>query len=120
MTHRSPVLMLAALAALGCGLAVRAETLQCRSVNGNLTCAGSGGVSCQTVNGRTTCVGGQGAVIQSFGDDGSSSTSPDDDADQDDGPATPAQPSRQRHHALLQQDGTTLHLRTDRLSVDRD
>lgn len=44
-----------------------AETLRCRSLNGNTTCSGSGAVSCQTVNGRTICVGGHGAAVQSFG-----------------------------------------------------
>jgi hypothetical protein len=44
-----------------------AETLACRSVNGNVTCAGDGAVSCQTVNGRTNCVSGGGAITQEFG-----------------------------------------------------
>jgi hypothetical protein len=51
----------------GLAPAAMAETLRCRSVNGNVTCAGSGAVSCQTVDGRTVCVGGGGALVQRFG-----------------------------------------------------
>lgn len=54
------------LTAAACASA-SADTLRCRSVNGNITCSGSGAVSCQTVNGRTVCVGGHGDVVQSFG-----------------------------------------------------
>lgn len=61
MTRR---LMLPALALLCAGPGL-AETLQCRSVNGNVTCAGSGAVSCQTVDGRTTCTSG--GIRQEFG-----------------------------------------------------
>jgi hypothetical protein len=65
---RLPPLLLAAFAvALPLASAAAAETLRCRSVNGNTTCSGTGAVSCQTVNGRTTCVGGNGAVVQQFG-----------------------------------------------------
>jgi hypothetical protein len=59
--------MLAALSLLWCGVSASAETLRCQSVNGNLNCAGSGGVSCQTVDGKKTCVSGHGDVVQSFG-----------------------------------------------------
>lgn len=65
MSTRSFILALV-LAAATCA-AASAETLRCRSVNGNTTCSGSGAVSCQTVNGRTVCVGGHGAAVQSFG-----------------------------------------------------
>ena len=61
---------LSLLAALAASLSVApamAETLRCRSVNGNTTCAGSGAVGCQTINGRTTCVSGGGGVVQHFG-----------------------------------------------------
>lgn len=61
MTRR---LILSALAALCAGPAT-AETLRCRSVNGNVTCAGSGATSCQTVDGRTTCVAN--GIRQEFG-----------------------------------------------------
>jgi len=63
----SRVLTFAALSLLWCGVSASAETLRCQSVNGNLNCAGSGGVSCQTVDGRKTCVSGHGDVVQSFG-----------------------------------------------------
>ena len=55
------------LASLAIGIiaAAHGETLRCRSVNGNVTCAGSGAVACQTVNGRTTC--SSGGVVQEFG-----------------------------------------------------
>ena len=35
-----------------CGSAF-AGSLHCRSVNGNVSCAGAGGTSCQTVDGKT-------------------------------------------------------------------
>jgi hypothetical protein len=65
---RQPFLSIPAfgLAALICASA-SADTLRCRSFNGNVTCAGSGGASCQTVNGRTVCTSGRGDVVQSFG-----------------------------------------------------
>jgi hypothetical protein len=54
-------------AGLFCGITgLHAETLRCQSMNGNLNCAGSSGVSCQTINGRTTCVSGKGGIVQSF------------------------------------------------------
>jgi hypothetical protein len=58
-----------AIAMLATGLATSAsaESLRCRSVNGNVTCSGSGAVSCQTINGHKTCVAGNGQVVQSFG-----------------------------------------------------
>ena len=34
---------------LGC-IPATAETLRCRSINGNVTCAGDGAASCQMVN----------------------------------------------------------------------
>lgn len=57
----------AALAFLACTAAAEAGSLTCRSVNGNVTCAGPQGTSCQTVDGRTECVSGGGDVRQSFG-----------------------------------------------------
>jgi len=48
-------------------LSVQAETLRCTSINGNLNCVGSNGVSCQTVDGKRVCVSGHGDVVQSFG-----------------------------------------------------
>jgi hypothetical protein len=55
-------------AVLLCGGALAsADTLRCQSVNGNLNCSGSGGISCQSVDGRKVCVSGHGGVVQSFG-----------------------------------------------------
>lgn len=107
-----PVAAAFAAIAFAAPAAGAAETLRCRSVNGNLTCAGSGGVSCQTVDGRTTCVGGGGAVVQQFGSGGGgggrattpgrpaappppAETDPDEDRD-DDEVAPPPRPDRRR------------------------
>jgi hypothetical protein len=103
-----------------------AGTLHCQSVNGNLNCAGSGAVSCQTINGRTTCTNGGHDVVQSFGGSGDDpADATPDEPERDD--ATPPRgwqmPMPQRppgnHTLLLQRDGLNLHLRTDRLSIDR-
>jgi hypothetical protein len=64
LKSRPSVIALALMAACA---SASAESLRCRSVNGNVTCSGSGAVSCQTINGRTVCVGGHGDVVQSFG-----------------------------------------------------
>ena len=53
MSRCSRAATFAVLSILWCGVSASAETLRCQSVNGNLNCAGSGGVSCQTVNGKT-------------------------------------------------------------------
>lgn len=66
MLEPRPFALALVLTAAACA-AASADTLRCRSVNGNTTCSGSGAVSCQTVNGRTVCVGGHGAAVQSFG-----------------------------------------------------
>jgi hypothetical protein len=112
-----------------------AETLRCRSVNGNTTCSGSGAVSCQTVNGRTVCVGGNGAAVQSFRGgaptpeemqefDRSGRDDPDDDA----APPVHAKPrlSVNRSDAngpvlsLEQSDGRLrLHTRRTAVAIDR-
>jgi hypothetical protein len=68
MSKLRPFVLAFVLTVAACASA-SAETLRCRSVNGNTTCSGSGAVSCQTVNGRTVCVGGNGAAVQSFGAD---------------------------------------------------
>jgi hypothetical protein len=117
----------AALSMLWCGLAASAETMRCQSVNGNVNCAGPGGVSCQTIDGKKVCVSGHGDVVQSFGK-GTSSDSHDDDADDDGLDSASSQPALkerlERHNPhgalLLERDGTKLHLRTDWLSIDRD
>ena len=128
MSRGSRLATFAALSILWCGVSASAETLRCQSVNGNLNCAGSGGVSCQTVDGRKVCVSGHGDVVQSFGGGASSG----DDAAEvgagdeavDGGPSAPHE-RLERHDPrgrtlLLQRDGTSLHLRTDWLSIDRE
>lgn len=127
LPHLSLLAVLAAILSLAPAMA---ETLRCRSVNGNITCAGSGGVSCQTVNGRTTCVGGGGAVVQQFG--GTPPSEPpvvteDDPALEDEVPPAPRPHDRlsierrSPHASLsLERDGGRLRLRTDRLSIDLD
>jgi len=123
--------MFAGLSIVWCGVSASAETLRCQSVNGNLNCAGSSGVSCQTVNGKTVCVSGHGDVVQSFGDGPPSDASGDDTEDagsrgRGDVPPGPAVRERlERSDArgrtlLLDRDGTRLQLRTDWLSIDRD
>jgi hypothetical protein len=89
MSRRSRTIACAALSLLWCGVAASAETLRCQSVNGNLNCVGSGGVSCQTVNGKTVCASGRGDVVQSFGGNPSF-----DRLDADPGEMLPPQP----HH----------------------
>jgi hypothetical protein len=123
---------LAVLSVLWCGVSASAETLRCQSVNGNVNCAGSGGVSCQTVDGKKVCVSGHGDVAQSFGN----GSSPHDGANRDDGagddegldgaPSDPRMRQQLEQHGphgrtlLLQRDGTSLHFHNDRLSIDRD
>jgi hypothetical protein len=121
-------LLLATLAAC-CAAPAFAETLRCQSVNGNVTCAGSGAVSCQTVDGRTTCVSGGGRVVQQFGSAGSSPpvVEPEEPDDREDGP--PPRPAG-RHLSIerqgpagrlsLERDGNRLRLRTERLAIDLD
>jgi hypothetical protein len=95
-----------------------ADSMRCTSVNGNVNCAGSDAMSCQTVNGRRVCISGHGDVVQSFGP-GSTYSDPGDDEGLDDGPPA-AMPKRLPGRSLfLQRDGAHLHLRTDRLSIDR-
>jgi hypothetical protein len=139
MTRRSRIATIATLSILWCGVSASAETLRCQSINGNLNCAGSEGVSCQTVDGRKVCVSGHGDVVQSFGgtassgDDGAAGDAADESMDGGamDGGAmgsgasgpVPHERLQQRDPRgrvfLLQRDGTTLHLRTDWLSLDR-
>jgi hypothetical protein len=113
----------AALSILWCGVSASGETLRCQSVNGNLNCAGSGGVSCQTVNGKKVCTSGHGDVVQSFG---SGQSSGDDAYTDDDALSDPAIHQRLEQHGpsgrtlLLDRDGTKLHVHTDWLSIDRN
>jgi hypothetical protein len=129
---------LAALSILWCGVSASAETLRCQSVNGNLNCAGPGGVSCQTVDGNKVCVSGHGDVVQSFGNSqssgniqsfGGSATRDDSMGDGeglDDAPPVPVVKQRLEQRdargrtLLLEREGTKLHLRSDRLSIDRE
>jgi hypothetical protein len=107
------------------GAPALAETLRCQSINGNLNCAGSHGVSCQTINGKTVCTSGHGDIVQSFGgappqgDDADM----DVDPDRDDMPA-PKSRIEQRgpsgHRILLERNGSQMRLHTDWLAVERN
>jgi hypothetical protein len=91
-----------------------AAALRCASVNGNVSCSGSGAVSCQTVDGHKVCVGGDGAAVQSFGGQPMDEMA-DDTADTDE--ANTSRPLR-NPGLTLRRDGTRLHLRSDRLRID--
>ena len=127
MSRCSPTATFAALSILWCSVSASAETLRCQSVNGNLNCAGSGGVSCQTVNGKKVCTSGHGDVVQSFS---SGKSSPDDantdDEGLDDTLSDPAIHQHLEQHSpssrwlLLDRDGTKLHVHNDWLSIDRN
>jgi hypothetical protein len=99
-----------------------AESLSCRSVNGNVTCSGSGAASCQTVDGQTVCTGGNGAIRQGFG--ARSVTPPVIIEEDDDAAALPPRLFLDRRgpagRLTIERDGTRLRLRSDRLSIDRD
>jgi hypothetical protein len=117
-----------------------AETLRCQSINGNLNCAGSGGVSCQTVDGKKVCTSGHGDVVQSFGGGQfqGQSVGPSQDRlqeqlqgqPQDDEDLAPDEmpPPKTRleqrgpsgHRMVLERDGTRLRLQNDWLSVERN
>jgi hypothetical protein len=132
MSRCSRSVTFAVLSILWCGTSASAETLRCQSVNGNVNCAGSGGVSCQTVNGKKECVSGHGDVVQSFGggtsseDAATSDIGKDDDEDADGARPDPAAKQRLEQHGprgrtlLLQRQGSTLHIHNDWLSYDRD
>src|SRR3954453_592194 len=126
MTRPSRRLMVFLL--LGCTPAT-AETLQCRSINGNIICAGNGAVSCQTVNGRTVCIGSGGSIVQEFGSAPGRRMPPDADESPEERLGERPQP-RARQLAIerrgpvgflsIERDGTRLRLRTEQLSIDRD
>ena len=80
-----------------------AETLQCRSVKGNVTGVGDGAVSCQTVNGRTICVSGGGGIVQEFGGTTGRATL----SEADDGPdeRTEARPVARARRLSIEQRG---------------
>lgn len=125
--------LLAALAAVLSAGPAFAETLRCRSVNGNTTCSGSGAVSCQTINGRTTCISGGGGVVQRFGGPPAPTTinpaEPEDEVE----PDMPERPTPRRFRPggrlsierrseqgalVLERDGGRLRLRSERFAVD--
>ena len=112
---------------LGCAGQASAETLRCRSVNGNVTCAGSGAASCQTVDGRTTCVSGDGGVVQQFGY--AKPPAGMEELHERDAAPPPPRPMRRRlsierqgpaGHLTLERDGSGLRLRTERPDLDDD
>ena len=129
--------LLASLA-IGTIAAAHCETLRCRSVNGNVTCAGSGAVACQTVNGRTTC--SSGGVVQEFGARPGALPPqimtprterevepPRDDAAEDERP--PPRPHARQltierqgpaGRLFLDHDGSRLRLRTEHQAMDLD
>jgi hypothetical protein len=93
------------------GAAASADTLRCRSVNGNINCAGSGGRSCQTVDGKTVCTSGHGDVVQTFGNGTDNAAAGGDGLDDD--------PPVWRGHRLLPE-GKTTHPRPDWLPADSE
>lgn len=95
----SGLFVAAALASLA--LPAVAGSLSCRSVNGNVVCAGPGATSCQTVDGRTVCTSGDGDVVQSFG---APPADLPDEAAPDPDEATSATPSSPRR-VLVQRHG---------------
>lgn len=120
MTSCSRTATFAALSVLWFGVSASAETMRCQSVNGNLNCAGSSGVSCQTVNGQKVCVSGHGGVVQSFGKTSDDSA---DDEGLDDAPPMKQhleQRDSRGRTMLLDRDGSKLHFRNDWLSIDRE
>jgi hypothetical protein len=123
MSRRLHTATFTALSILLIGVSASAETLRCQSVNGNLNCAGSGGVSCQTVDGKKVCVSGHGDVVQSFGNEKPDAGTDQGSDDESSDPSTEQRTEPRQSHGrtfILQRDGTSLHLRTDRLSIDRD
>jgi hypothetical protein len=109
-----------------------AETLRCQSINGNLNCAGSNGVSCQTVDGKKTCVSGHGDVVQSFGggkgaaDQGNAALDDKDSTGMDDSETLPVPHQRIERHdqsgrqVIIDRDGAQIHVRTNWVSIDRN
>jgi hypothetical protein len=134
MTSCARLIIFAVLSIVWCAAPASAETMRCQSVNGNLNCAGSGGVSCQTIDGKKVCTSGHGDVVQSFGK-GTSSTSSgktvdegsaaDDDGQDDAAPAPKVHEHVEQrgpgaHTMTLDRNGPKLQLNTNRLSIQRD
>ncbi|HLZ67039.1 MAG TPA: hypothetical protein VKQ29_12470 [Aliidongia sp.] len=105
-----PLILAAALAAIAVVCATRghAQSLVCRTVDGNTVCAGPGATSCQTVNGKTVCAQNGPSCRSGRGKAGCNDDPPatkpqddmstdDSDSDDDDGmidpPHSPAVPS---------------------------
>ena len=119
MPHHTLTASFTIMSLLWCGVSASAETLRCQSINGNLNCAGSRGVSCQTINGRKTCVSGGGDVVQSFG--GGALPDEADDTNTDIEQMLPRDDAKPGDRALsLHRDGSRTHLRTDNLLFDRN
>jgi hypothetical protein len=126
-TRRRLLTTLATFGAVLSATPVLAETLRCRSVNGNVTCAGSNGTSCQTVNGRTTCVSGSGTIVQQFGAAPSGRPAPPVTEEESDlGPDHTARRRLwlERHGPgsplSIEREGSRLRLRRDGMSLDID
>lgn len=130
------ILSLASLALLCAAPLCRpagAETLQCRSVNGNVTCAGPGAASCQRVDGRTVCVSREGGIVQEFG---ARPPGRGRQAEAGDEPEERAAEARRRAPGaaprlrierqgfagpvVIEREGGRLRIHTDRLDLDRD
>lgn len=129
MSRNCYVVLLCGVTALWCAASSSADTLRCRSLNGNINCAGSTGTSCQTINGKTVCVSRHGDVVQSFGN-GSTSDMPGSETEganeqgrENDVPALKERLEQLRpngHSLLLDRNGPEMHLRSDWFSVDRE
>ena len=121
MSRRNYAFFLVAIGMACARASASAETLRCQSVNGNLNCAGSNGVSCQTVNGTKVCVSGHGDVVQSFG---GASAHDEDSADEDIGEPSMREMLRMRHpdgRTLdLERNGSALHMQNGSTSIDQD
>jgi len=101
-----------AAAAVVCASPGHAQSVTCRTVDGNTVCAGPDALSCQTVNGKTICAHGAPACTRGRGKDDCDkglpavtqrNDMPTDDVDSDDdddiaapqhSPAGPAQGHR--------------------------
>jgi len=107
------VLSILAAAAVVAARAGQAQSLTCRTVDGNTVCAGPGAVSCQTVNGRAVCAQGGHACPPGRGSTGCNDRAPivepqddksadnPDDADDDDASSPqPRLPGPVPGHAL--------------------
>ena len=117
---------LGGLVLLGCAVVASAGTLRCQSVDGNLNCAGSRAVGCQSVNGRTVCTSGGDDGVRSFGQAAPLGDRTDAAMEDPSGDAPIASTQRIEQHGpgghtlIYRRDGSRIHLRTDRLRIDRE